>query len=305
MVDVDRPVAKDSEVLIKVYAVSLNDWDFGLLKGDFVNRMISGWTKPKINILCSDIAGKVVTVGKNVNGFKTGDDVYGDLSGRWGGLAEYVCADAKSLALKPPSMSFAEAAAIPQAAMLAVQGLVDTGKLKPGHKLLINGAGGGVGTFGVQLAKMFNMEVTGVDAAMKLDMMRNMGFDFVIDYEKEDFTRNGRLYDLILDTKTNRSVFDYMHVLNPGGMYATVGGSIPRLLQSLVLGPWVSFTQKKSVRVVSLRPNKDLVYINQLYETGKIKPVIDGPFPFNDFLKAFQLFEKGQHKGKVVINIEE
>ncbi|HAQ20017.1 MAG TPA: alcohol dehydrogenase [Prolixibacteraceae bacterium] len=301
--EIEKPFPKDNEVLIKIYAVSINDWDFGLLEGDFVNRMLNGLLKPKKKILGSDIAGRIEAVGKNVTRFKTGDDVYGDLSGRWGGFAEYSCATEKSLALKPAGMSFIEAAAIPQAAMLAVQGLIDQGKIQPGQKLLINGAGGGVGTFAVQIAKLYGVETTGVDSTGKLDMMRSIGFDYVIDYTREDFTKNDLSYDLILDVKTNRSMFDYLRVLAPNGIYVTVGGSMARLLQALVLGRLISLISKKHIRIVALKPNKDLIYMNELFEAGKVKPVIDGPYKLTGFKEAFRIFGKGEHKGKVVITI--
>ena len=227
--EVEKPSPKDDEVLIKVHAVSINDWDLGLLHGDFINRMLNGLLKPKRKILGSDIAGRIEAAGKNVRQFQPGDEVYGDLSGTWGGFAEYVCTREKTLALKPARMSFEEAAAIPQAAMLAVQGLIDKGQIKQGQKLLINGAGGGVGTFGVQIAKLYGVEVTGVDHTAKLELLRSMGFDHVIDYTKEDFTKNGQHYDLILDAKTNRSMFDYARVLNRNGVYVTVGGLMSRL----------------------------------------------------------------------------
>ncbi len=303
MKEVEKPIPKDDEVLIKVYAVSLNDWDWGLLQGDFINRLLNGLLKPKKKILGSDIAGRIEAVGKNVKQFKTGDEVYGDLSGRWGGFAEYVCAGEKALALKPASMSFIEAAAIPQAAMLAVQGLLDKGKIQPGQKLLINGAGGGVGTFAIQIAKLYGVEVTGVDSAGKLDMLRTMGFDHVIDYTQEDFTRNGKRYDLILDVKTNRSVFDYTRALCRNGVYVTVGGSMIRLLQALLLGPWISMISKKHIRIVALKPNKDLAYMNELFEAGKIKPVIDGPYKLDEVPEAFRIFGKAEHKGKLVITM--
>jgi NADPH:quinone reductase-like Zn-dependent oxidoreductase len=301
--EVEKPSPGDDEVLIRNHAVSINDWDFGLLQGDFINRMMNGLRKPKRQILGSDIAGRIEAVGKNVTRFKAGDEVYGDLSGRWGGFAEYCCAPEKALALKSASMSFAEAAAIPQAAMLAVQGLIDKGKIQPGQKLLINGAGGGVGTFGVQVAKLYGVEVTGVDSAAKLGMMRSIGFDHVIDYAREDFTKNGRRYDLILDAKTNRSMSDYACALNPNGTYVTVGGSMGRLFQALLLSPWISMTGKKHFRIVTLKPNKDLAYMNGLYESGKVRPVIDGPYALNEFPAAFALFDKAGHKGKVVITL--
>lgn len=301
--EIEKPYPKDDEVLVKVYAVSLNDWDWGLLHGDFINRILNGLLKPKRKILGSDVAGRIEAVGKNAKQFKTGDKVYGDLSGRWGGFAEYTCAPEKALALKPASMSFDEAAAIPQAAMLAVQGLLDRGEIQPGQKLLINGAGGGVGTFGVQIAKLYGVEVTGVDRAEKLDLLRSMGFDHVIDYTKEDFTKNGQCYDLILDVKTNRSMFDYARALCRNGIYVTVGGSIARLLQALFLGPWISLISKKHIRIVALKPNKDLAYMNELFETGKLKPVIDGPYKLDEVPEAFRIFGKGEHKGKMVITM--
>ncbi|MEO7990922.1 MAG: NAD(P)-dependent alcohol dehydrogenase [Chryseolinea sp.] len=302
--EIDKPIPKPDEVLIKVHAVSLNDWDLGLLDGDLINRLLNGLRKPKIKILGSDIAGQVEMVGKNVKKFRVGDHVFGDLSGRWGGFAEYVCADENALALKPVTMTFAEAAAIPQAAMLAVQGLLDIGKIQSGQKLLINGAGGGVGTFALQIAKLYGVEVTGVDSSGKLKMLRSLGFDHVIDYTKEDFTKNGQQYDLILDVKTNRSMFDYARALRPKGTYVTVGGSMPRLLQALILGPLISMISKKNIRIVALKPNKDLVYMNELFEAGKIKPVIDGSYRLDEVPDAFRLFGKGIHKGKIVITVD-
>ena len=301
--EVDKPAPRDDEVLIKVYAVSINDWDWGLLHGDFINRMLNGLSKPKKKILGSDIAGRIESVGKNVTQFKSGDEVFGDLSGRWGGFAEYVCARENSLALKPPSMSFTEAAAIPQAAMLAVQGLIDKGQIHEGQKLLINGAGGGVGTFGIQIAKLYGVEVTGVDNTGKLDMLRSMGFEHVIDYTKEDFTKNGNCYDLILDVKTNRSMVAYARALSRNGVYVTVGGSTARLLQALLLGPWIRMIYKKYIRIVALKTNKELAYLNKLFEAGKIKPVIDGPYKLEEVPEAFRHFGRGTHKGKVVIII--
>ncbi|MGZ8517419.1 MAG: NAD(P)-dependent alcohol dehydrogenase, partial [Chitinophagaceae bacterium] len=262
--EIEKPCPKDDEVLVKVHAVSINDWDWGLLQGDFINRLLNGFLKPKRKILGSDIAGRIEAVGKNIKQLKPGDEVYGDLSGRWGGFAEYVCAPENALALKPATMSFEEAAAIPQAAMLAIQGLLDKGQIKAGQKLLINGAGGGVGTFAIQIAKLYNAEVTGVDSQPKLDMLRSMGFDHVIDYTREDFTKNGQRYDLVLDVKTNRSIFDYTRALVRNGVYVTVGGSLGRLLQCLLLGPWISMTRKKYFRIVALKPNKDLAYMNEL-----------------------------------------
>jgi len=272
----------------------------------FYIRLLCGLLKPKIKIPGVDVAGQVEGVGKNVKKLQPGDEVYGDLSEcGFGGFAEYVCAHEKALALKPASMTFIEAAAIPHAAMLAIQGLRDKGQIQPGQKLLINGAGGGVGTIGVQIAKLIGVEVTGVDSSGKLDMMRSMGFDHVIDYTQEDFTKNGQCYDLIFDTKTNRSIFDYARALSPNGIYVTVGGSTARLLQALFLGPWISMFSKKITRIVALKPNKDLDYMNELFEAGKIKPVIDGPYKLNEIPEAIRHFGEGNHKGKVVITVEQ
>lgn len=301
--EVTKPQPKDDEVLVKVHAASLNDWDWGLLQGDLINRILNGILKPRRNILGSDIAGMVETVGKNVTRFKTGDAVYGDLSGTWGGFAEYTCAREKALALKPPSMSFEDAASIPQAAMLAVQALIDKGEIKQGQKLLINGAGGGVGTFAVQIARLYGAEITGVDHTGKLDLMRSVGFHHVIDYTLNDFTKNGLRYNLIVDAKTNRSMFDYARALCDDGVYVTVGGSLWRLLQAMLLAPLLKWMLKKHFRIVALKPNKDLLYMNELFESGKIKPQIDGHYKLDDIQKAFRLFADGKHHGKVVITM--
>lgn len=303
ILDVEQPIPKDDEVLIRVHAVSLNDWDWGLMQGDFVNRMMYGLFKPGKKILGSDIAGRIEAIGKNVKLFQKGDEVYGDLSGRWGGLAEYVAAPENAIARKPASMSFETAAAIPQAGMLAVQGLLDYGQIQQGQKILINGAGGGVGSFAVQIGKLYGAEITGVDSAGKLEMMRELGFDHVIDYRQEDFTRSGKSYDLILDVKTNRSVFDYLPALSLHGVYVTVGGSLGRLLQAFLLKRWISSTRKKQIKIVVLKPNKDLAFMNELFEAGKLKAVIDGPYCFGEVSKAFRIFASAEHKGKLVISI--
>jgi NADPH:quinone reductase-like Zn-dependent oxidoreductase len=302
--EVDKPIPKDDQVLIKVYATSINDWDLGLLQGiPFINRLLYGLLNPKKKILGSDIAGRIEAVGKNVEKFQPGDEVFGDLSGEWGGFAEYVCARENALALKPAGMTFDEAAAIPQAAMLAVQGLLDKGQIQPGQRLLINGAGGGVGTFAVQIAKLYGVEVTGVDSPGKLDMLRSMGCDRVIDYTQEDFTKNGQCYDLILDVKTNRSIFDYTRALSPNGIYVTVGGSMTRIFQALLLGPLISMISKKNIRIVSLKPNKDLAYMKELFEAGKVKPVIDGLYKLSEVPQAIRHFGEGNHQGKIVITL--
>jgi NADPH:quinone reductase-like Zn-dependent oxidoreductase len=308
LTEVEKPVPKDDEVLIRVHATSLNDWDYGALLGkDFVNRVLFGLRRPRKErqILGSDVAGRVEAVGRAVQKFRSGDEVFGDLSGEWGGFAEYVCARETKLALKAPGMSFEQAAAIPQAGMLAVQGLIDVGRLRQGQKLLINGAGGGVGTFAIQIARMHGAEITAVDSAAKLDMMRSLGADHVIDYTKEDFTRSQKRYDLVLDVKTSRSVLDCARVLSRNGAYVTVGGSMPRLFQALFLAPWILLTTKKRIRIVMLKTNKDLAYMNELFETGRVVPVIDGPYKLSEVPEAFRIFGEGRHKGKVVVTMEQ
>jgi NADPH:quinone reductase-like Zn-dependent oxidoreductase len=303
--NVATPTPKADEVLVRVHAASVNDWDWGLLRGTpFVIRILNGLFTPKVQIIGGDIAGRVEAVGEDVKAFQLGDEVYGDLcmSG-FGAFAEYACAPEACLAHKPPGMTFEQAAAIPQAGMLAVQGLIDVGRIRSGQKLLLNGAGGGVGTFALQIAKLYNVEVTVVDKAGKLDMLRAMGADHVIDYLKEDFTRHGKCYDLILDVKTNRSPLAYARALNPNGTYATVGGNTARLLQALVLGPLISRLSNKHLRIVTLKPNKDLAYMNELFEAGKLLPVIDRPYKLADVPEAFRLFGTGDHKGKIIVTM--
>jgi len=303
--EVAKPTPKDNEVLIKVHAASINDWDWGLLQGTpFVNRLMFGLLKPKNKILGSDVAGRVEAVGRNVKQFQPGDEVFGDISGCWGGFAEYVCARENALALKPASMTFDEAAAIPQAALLALQGLRDKGQIQPGQKVLINGAGGGAGTFAVQIAKSFGAEVTGVDSTSKLDMMRSIGADQVIDYTKEDFTKNGQRYDLILDVAAYHSIFDYRRALSPKGIYVMVGGST-RIFQGVMfLGPWISITGSKKMGVLMHKPNKDLAFMKELFEAGKVVPVIDRRYPLSEVAEALRYFGEGHAQGKVVITVE-
>jgi NADPH:quinone reductase-like Zn-dependent oxidoreductase len=302
--EVTRPVPKKGQLLVRVRACSVNDWDWELLRAPATPL---GRTKPFfVRTLGSDIAGIVAEAGSGVRRFKPGDEVHGDLSGfgGWGGFAEYVCVSERRLTMKPLRMTFEQAAALPQAGQLAVQALAAAGPLKPGQKILINGAGGGVGTIGVQLAKSQaqNIEVTGVDRGMKLEMMRRIGFDHVIDYTKEDFTKIGRQYDLIVDTKTTRRPSDHICALDPGGTYATVGGpSIAQLLQIPVVGWWLRLTTGKTVLLVVLKANRDLPYMNEQFEAGKLVPVIDGPYRLDDAREAFRHFGAGNHQGKVVI----
>ncbi|MEO1352312.1 MAG: NAD(P)-dependent alcohol dehydrogenase [Cyanobacteria bacterium J06635_15] len=296
--DIEKPMPKDGEVLVKVHAAPINDWDWCLVTGNpFYIRLLCGWRKPNIQVPGAEIAGRVETVGQNVIQFRAGDMVYGDISEcGFGGFAEYVCVPETSLALMPESMTFTEAAAIPHAAMLAIQGLMDAGQLQPGQKLLINGAGGGVGTLGVQIANAIGVkDVTGVDHASKFALMRSVGFTHTIDYTQTDFTEGQERYDLILDTKTNRSPFKYLQVLNPGGTYVTVGGLTSRLFQVLLFGPMIRWLTQKTVCLVNLQPNKDLAYVNKLLSAGQLKPAIEGPYPLSEVPRLIQYFGAGQH----------
>ncbi|KAF5435453.1 NADPH:quinone reductase [Candidatus Methanophagaceae archaeon] len=304
--EVEKPTPRDNEVLVKVHAASVNDWDWGLLRGTpFMNRLFFGLLKPKNKILGGDIAGRVEAVGRNVKQFQPGDEVFGDLSGcGFGGFAEYVCARENALVLKPASMTFEEAAAVPQAAVLALQGLRDKGQIQPGQKVLINGAGGGAGTFAVQIAKSFGAVVTGVDSTRKLDIMRSIGADHVIDYTMEDFTESGQRYDWILDFAAHHSIFDYKRALSPKGMYVMVGGSTALMFQVLFLGPLISIATSKKMGILAHKPNKGLVYLKELFEAGKVKPVIDKRYPLSEVPEALRYFGEGHARGKVVITVE-
>lgn len=303
--EVATPVPGDSEVLVKVRAASINDWDWQMLRGiPFANRAMAGLFKPtKIRILGSDVAGRVESVGTKVKVFKPGDDVFGDLSGcGFGGLAEYVCAPEKALAKKPAGMSFEQAAATPQAGMLALQGLVK-GRIQQGQKVLINGASGGSGSFAVQIAKLYGTEVTGVCRTQKLEFVRSIGADHVIDYTREDFTRNGKTYDLILDMEAHHSVFDYKRALNPGGRYVAAGGAGGRILQIVFIGALISLISNKKMGLLLLRVNRDLPRMIELFEAGSVVPVIDKTFPLCEAADAMRYFGEGRKMGKVVVTI--
>ena len=303
--EVERPTPKDNEVLIKVQAISVNRSDWENLTGSPLYARFGGLLRPRYQILGSDIAGRVEMVGRKVLGFQTGDEVFGDTSFRMGGFAEYACALEKTLALKPAGLTFEEVAAIPQGAVIALQGIRDKGQVKPGQKVLINGAGGGAGVFAVQLAKLYGAEVTGVDNTGKLDFMRSLGADHVIDYTKEDFTKNGQQYDLILDVVANRSVFAYKRALRLNGSYFAVGGSVSTLFQILLLGQWIRRNSGKKIRVLAIQPNlEDLVQVTELCEARKIVPVIDRRFSLSEVPEALRYLGEGRVKGKVVIIVE-
>jgi NADPH:quinone reductase-like Zn-dependent oxidoreductase len=304
--EVPPPALKANHVLVRVHAASINDWDWEMLRGQsLVARMLHGLFRPKVPVIGCDVAGRVAEAGEGVKAFRVGDAVYGDLCMQgFGAFAEYACAPEACFTPKPAGMTFEQAAAIPQAGMLAVQGLIDVGRIQPRQKVLLNGAGGGVGTLALQIAKnVYAADVTAVDRADKLDALRALGANHVIDYRREDFTRSGKSYDLILDVKTNRSPFAYARALSPKGTYATVGGNIPRLLQTAILGPLMSRLSTKRVRVVGLKPNKDLPYINELFENGQLTPVIDRQYELADVAAAFRRFGAADHKGKIVITV--
>ncbi|MBI0583362.1 MAG: NAD(P)-dependent alcohol dehydrogenase [Methanomassiliicoccus sp.] len=301
--DLERPTPKTNEVLVKVRAASINSWDWELLSGrGHIN--LGGRLKPPHKILGCDIAGTVEDVGRKVTSFRPGDEVFGDISrDGWGGFAEFVCARETSLSLKRSSLSFEQAAAIPQAGGLALQGLRDKGKIRSGQQVLINGAGGGVGTFAVQLAKSYGAEVTGVDRVEKLDMLLSIGADHVIDYGAEDFTRMGREYDLIIDIVSHRSVFEYKRALAPKGICVLIGGSGGAVFQSLLLGPWA--LGKRKVTLLVYKPNPlDLTLLSDAVESGKVAPVIDKRYPLSDVAEAFRYYAEGNVKGKIIIAIQ-
>ena len=303
--EVEKPTPKDNEVLIKVHAASANPLDWHRMRGEpFLARMGEGFLKPKNPKLGADIAGRVEAVGSNVTEFQPGDEVFGSVGA--GGFAEYVCAREKYFVLKPGNLSFEEAAAAPVVGFTALQGLRDTGQIQAGQKVLINGASGGVGTFAVQIAKSYGAEVTGVCSTRNLDMVRSIGADHVIDYTREDFTRNGQHFDLIYDAVGNRSVSDYKRALSPQGICVIAGfTSLSRLFEHMVLGPLVSKTGSKQIGLqgIATTPKKDLLVIKELLEAGKVVPVIDKSYPLSETAEAIRYLEKGHARGKVVITV--
>jgi NADPH:quinone reductase-like Zn-dependent oxidoreductase len=306
--EVTKPAPQDDEVLIKIHAASVNarDWRFMRAKPFFIRLMPGGFLQPKNKILGADVAGQAEAIGRYVKQFKPGDEVFGYLpsaTGR-GTFAEYVCANENAITLKPANLTFEQSAAVPLAAMTALQGLRDNGNIQAGQKVLINGASGGVGTFAVQIAKAFGTEVTAVCSTRNLDTARSMGADHVIDYTREDFTRNGQHYDLILATNGYHPISDYLRVLSPEGTYVVAGGSMFQLFQAARQGPQTSKIVNKKTYVVSLvQSQKDLVLIKELLESGKIVPVIDGCYPLSKTAEAFRYFEKVHATGKVVITM--
>jgi NADPH:quinone reductase-like Zn-dependent oxidoreductase len=303
--ELEKPVQKDNELLIKIHAASLNAADWHLLRAKpfLVRLMGMGFFRPKNQILGADIAGQVEAVGKDVKQFQPGDEVFGDIFNcGLGGFAEYVCATEDALVLKPAGLTFEEAEAIPLAALTALHGLRDIGHIQPGQKVLINGASGGVGTFAVQLAKYFGANVTAVCSTRNLEMVGTLGADEVIDYTKDDFTKNRQLYDLILAANGYHSIFDYKRALSPEGIYVMSGGSGNQMFQTMLLGPAISMAGSKKMEGVSSKPNKkDLIFMKELVESGKIVPVIDRRYPLSEVADAMRYLEEGHAKGKIVI----
>lgn len=308
--DVEKPTPKDNEVLVKIHAASANPLDWRLMRAaPFLARLENGLFKPKQTKLGADIAGRVEAVGSSVTQFQPGDAVFGDI---WlnglGGFAEYGCTREETLVLKPTSISFETAAAVPLAGLTALQGLRDKGQIQPGQKVLINGASGGVGTLAVQIAKSFGAEVTGVCSTRNLDIVRSIGADHVIDYTQEDFTTNGQQVDLIFCAVGNRSISDYKRALKPQGVCVIAGFTTLRLMfEHLILGPRRSKADGQRVGMMgTVRPNQeDLTVVKELLEAGKVVPVIDRCYPLSETAEAIRYLEAGHAKGKVVITVHQ
>ncbi len=305
--EVEKPTPSDGEVMVKVHAASVNaaDWHMLRAKPFLVRFMGGGFLKPKNKILGADVAGRVEAVGKNVKQFQPGDEIFGDLAEcGFGSFAEFISVPEDALAVKPVNSSFEEAAAVPLASITALQGLRDKGRIQPGQKVLINGASGGVGTFAVQIAKSFGAEVTAVCSTRNVDIVRSIGADHVIDYTKEDFTENGQHYDLILAANGYHSISNYKRALNPKGIYVMTGGSMDQMYQAMFLGPWMSMLGGKKLGSMIAKSNqKDLVFVKELVEAGKVKPVIDKRYPLSGVPEALRYLEEGHARGKIVITI--
>jgi NADPH:quinone reductase-like Zn-dependent oxidoreductase len=304
--DVEKPTPKDEEILIKVHAATVTPGDAYLVKGEpFVARIWSGLLAPKHKIPGKEMAGRVEAVGNRITQFRPGDEVFGDLSVcGMGALAEYVCVPEKAIALKPANLTFAEAAAVPESAVVALQGLRDKGKIQAGQKVLINGASGGVGTFAVQIAKSFGAEVTAVCSTRNMERARSLGADRVIDYTKENFTQNGQRYDLILAVNGSHPLSEYRRVLNPEGYYVATGGSMTQIFQGMLLGPIISRTGSQTLGNLLVKPNQnDLVFMKELLESGKVTPVIDRCYSLSEVSEAFRYLGEGHAQGKIVITV--
>jgi NADPH:quinone reductase-like Zn-dependent oxidoreductase len=306
--EVTKPEPKDNQVLVKVMAASANALDYRRFeKMSTMGRFMEERLLQTINkVLGADIAGRVEAVGTSVKEFQPGDEVFGVSAGSAGGFAEYACASENNLALKPANLSFEAAAAVPTAALTALQGLRDKGQIQPGQKVLINGASGGVGTFAVQIAKSFRAEVTAVCSTRNLDMARSIGADHVVDYTKEDFTQNGQRYDLIFAVNGYHPLSVYQHALTPQGIYVCAGGALPQIFQGMLLGPLVSGIGSKKMGFMGIAKinQKDLVFIKELLEAGKVTPLIDRCYPLSEAAKAIRYLVEEHARGKVVITLE-
>jgi len=303
--EVEKPAPQANEVLIKLYAASVNPLDLFSLRGAPLVRLIPGLRTPKQPVLGCDIAGRVEAIGGHVKQFRPGDEVFGVTGFAGGGFAEYACAIENKLALKPANCSFEDAAAVPIAAITALQGLRDKGRIQPGQKVLVDGASGGVGTFAVQIAKSFGAEVTAVCSTRNVDTARSIGADHVIDYTREDFTRSGRRYDLILGANAHHSIFDYRRALSQDGIYVIAGGALPQIFQAMLLTPLLSrIGRKKTCFFIANINQKDLVSLKVLLEAGKIVPVIDRRYPLSDAAEALRYLEERHAQGKIVLTVE-
>ncbi|HET6919115.1 MAG TPA: NAD(P)-dependent alcohol dehydrogenase [Jiangellaceae bacterium] len=300
MAEVEKPAPDADGVLVKVLGVSVNPADWHSMRGKpLFSRATLGLLRPKHGILGVDIAGQVEAVGDAVTQFKPGDEVYANLLDHgYGGFAEYVSVPVDVLSLKPANLSFEEAAAVPMAAVTALHGLRHHGQIQPGQKVLINGASGGIGTFAVQIAKSYGPEVTGVTSTRNIDLVRSLGADYVVDYTTTDFARNGRRYDLILDTVGNRSVPDLRRALAEGGKAAVVGfSSVAKLMG-------VSLRGGNDIAMVSAHAaTEDMELLSELIEAGKVRPHIDRRYPFAEIPAAIAYLEQGHAKGKVVVGV--
>ena len=302
---VEKPTPQDDEVLVQVRAVSLNQYDWHLLTADiFLVRLAAGLLKPKHGAPGADVAGVVEAVGKNVTQFRAGDAVYGDIAAAGaGGCAEYVCAPEKLFASKPDNLSFEQAAAVPMAGITALQGLRDAGKIQAGQDVLIQGAAGGVGTFAVQIAKMFGAQVTAVCSTRNLEQARALGADEVIDYTKTDFTRAGKQYDLIFAANGYHSLADYKRALKPHGSYIMAGGTAKQIFDVLLWGAWHSRGGQKMSSLTAHPSQPDLLFLKQQIEARKIIPVIDRCFPLPQTADAMRYLGAGHARGKVIITV--
>ena len=304
--EMEKPIPKSDQVLVKIKASSINYGNLVLLKGEpFLARFAFGVLKPKYAIPGGDIAGLVEAVGKDVKNFRPGDKVFGDLSTcGWGGFAEYVTVPESALAFKPGNLSFEEAAAVPMAGVTALQAIRNKGKIQSGQKVLINGASGGVGTFAVQIAKAYGAEVTGVCSTRNIDILKSIGADHTIDYTMYDLKELRETYDLIIAVNGYQSISTYKRLLNPNGYYVVVGGSGAQLTEAMVFGPLISITGNKKMSSMLQRANqKDLIFLKELIEEEKIKPVIDRCYKLSEVPDAFRYFERGHAQGKVIITV--